>query len=89
MISTNKLKLLGDLFRSEKNVTFPTISYVFIEKYKISHQRVTFPWKELPDFHIFSHHGFLLQDNILQRTMLSIEVEVELQSGCGNATLTC
>ena len=19
---------------------------------------VTFPWKELPDFHIFSHHGY-------------------------------
>ena len=31
--------------------------YFFIEKYKISHQMVTFPWKELPDFHIFSHHG--------------------------------
>ena len=30
--------------------------YFFIEKYKISHQMVTFPWKELPDFHIFSHH---------------------------------
>ena len=27
--------------------------YFFIEKYKISHQMVTFPWKELPDFHIF------------------------------------
>ena len=30
--------------------------YFFIEKYKISHQMVTFPWKELPDFHIFPHH---------------------------------
>ena len=30
--------------------------YFFIEKYKISHQMVKFPWKELPDFHIFSHH---------------------------------
>ena len=32
--------------------------YFFIEKYKISHQMVTFPWKELPDFHIFSHHVY-------------------------------
>ena len=32
--------------------------YFFIEKYKISHQMVTFPWKELPDFHIFSHHAW-------------------------------
>ena len=31
--------------------------YFFIEKYKISHQMVTFPWKELPDFHIFTHHA--------------------------------
>ena len=30
--------------------------YFFIEKYKISHQMVTFPWKELPNFHIFSHY---------------------------------
>ena len=27
--------------------------YFFIEKYKIFHQMVTFPWKELPDIHIF------------------------------------
>ena len=43
-----------NVFFPGKIVTFPTISYVFLYwKYKISHQMVTFPWKELPDFHIF------------------------------------
>ena len=32
--------------------------YFFIWKITISHQIVKFPWKEFPDFHIFSHHGY-------------------------------
>ena len=55
--------------------------YFFIEKYKISHQMVTFPWKELPDFHIFSHHD--VSPTSINCTLLKQTIEKSIYKDCG------